>query len=66
MVRGSDVVTVGNQFLKNEVLRVDRKKKVFIIPTSIDTPSYPKKKKVTNHPEIILGWIGTGGNFKIP
>ena len=64
MVRGSDVVTVGNQFLKNEVLRVDRKKKVFIIPTSIDTKLYSKKKKISNHPEIILGWIGTGGNLK--
>jgi len=64
MVRGSDVVTVGNQFLKNEVLRVDRRKKVFIIPTSIDPKLYSKKKKISYHPEIILGWIGTGGNLK--
>ena len=64
MVRGSDVVTVGNQFLKNEVLKVDRQKKVFIIPTCIDTDLYPQKKKVTDRPEIILGWIGTKGNLK--
>ncbi len=64
MVRGSDVVTVGNQFLKNEVLKVDGQKKVFIIPTCIDTDLYPQKKKVTDHPEIILGWIGTKGNLK--
>jgi glycosyltransferase involved in cell wall biosynthesis len=64
MVKGSDVVTVGNQFLKNEVLKVDREKKVFVIPTSIDTNLYPRKKKISNHEEIILGWIGTKGNLK--
>jgi glycosyltransferase involved in cell wall biosynthesis len=64
MVKGSDVVTVGNQFLKNEVLKVDRKKKVFVIPTSIDMDLYPQKKKISNHPEIVLGWIGTKGNLK--
>jgi len=64
MVKGSDVVTVGNQFLKNEVLKVDREKKVFIIPTSIDMALYPQKKKISDRPEIILGWIGTKGNLK--
>jgi glycosyltransferase involved in cell wall biosynthesis len=64
MVKGSDAVTVGNQFLKNEVLKVDRAKKVFVIPTSIDTNLYPKKKSFSDHQEIILGWIGTKGNLK--
>jgi glycosyltransferase involved in cell wall biosynthesis len=64
MVEGSDVVTVGNQFLKSQVLRVDREKRVFLIPTSIDANLYPKKKKTFNHEEIILGWIGTKGNLK--
>ncbi|MGZ3535745.1 MAG: hypothetical protein ACXU9K_11030, partial [Thermodesulfobacteriota bacterium] len=50
MVRGSDVVTTGNQFLKNEVLKVDPGKKVVVIPTCIDTNLYPKKKKIS-HPE---------------
>ncbi len=63
-VKGSDVVTVGNQFLKNEVLRVDKTKEVFVIPTSVDTKLYPVKKKVSKHKEIILGWIGTKGNLK--
>jgi len=57
-------VTVGNQFLRNEVLKVNREKKVFVVPTSIDTNLYPKKKKTSNHEEIILGWIGTKGNLK--
>ena len=64
MVKGSDAVTVGNQFLKNEVLKVDREKEVFVIPTSVDMDLYPQKKKISNHPEIILGWIGTKGNLK--
>ena len=64
MVKGSDVVTVGNQFLKSRVLKVDREKKVFVIPTSIDTNLYPRKKKISNHEEIVLGWIGTKGNLK--
>jgi len=64
MVKGSDVVTVGNQFLKNEVLKVDRGKNVFVIPTCIDMNLYPHKKKISNSQEIILGWIGTKGNLK--
>jgi glycosyltransferase involved in cell wall biosynthesis len=64
MVKGSDVVTVGNQFLKDQVLKVDREKRVFVIPTSIDTNLYPRKKKVPDPREIILGWIGTKGNLK--
>jgi len=64
MVKGSDAMTVGNRFLKNEVLKVDQQKKVFIIPTCIDTNLYPKKKRVSNRQEIILGWIGTKGNLK--
>ena len=64
MVKGSDVVTVGNRFLEDQVLRVDRKKKVFVIPTSIDMNLYPQKKKISHSEEIVLGWIGTKGNLK--
>jgi len=64
MVKGSDVVTVGNQFLKNQVLKVDRQKKVFVLPTCIDTSLYPQKKKISNRHEIVLGWIGTKGNLR--
>jgi glycosyltransferase involved in cell wall biosynthesis len=64
MVKGSDAVIVGNGFLKEEVLKVDRQKKVFLISTSIDTNLYWKKKEVAEVSEIILGWIGTKGNLK--
>ena len=64
MVRGSDVMTVGNQYLKEEVLKVNRGKEVVLIPTCVDTRLYPKKKKIFESPEFILGWIGTRGNLK--
>jgi glycosyltransferase involved in cell wall biosynthesis len=64
MVKGSDAVTVGNRFLREEVLRVDGRKKIFIIPTCVDTDLYPQKKKTSHHEEIVLGWIGTKGNLK--
>ncbi|OGP92895.1 MAG: hypothetical protein A2156_10065 [Deltaproteobacteria bacterium RBG_16_48_10] len=64
MVKGSDVITVGNQFLREQVLRVNRRKEVVLIPTSVDTSLYPKKKEISNAPEFILGWIGTKGNLK--
>lgn len=63
MVRGSDAVIAGNHFLREEVLRADPKKKVFIIPTPLDLNAYPMKKKVTSSPET-LGWIGTKGNLR--
>ena len=63
MVRGSDVITVGNQFLREEVRKVNRRKEVVLIPTCVDTRLYPKKKGVADSPEFILGWIGTKGNL---
>ncbi len=64
MVKGSDAVTVGNQFLMGEVLRVDPGKEIFIIPTCIDTDLYPQKKRIAGAQEVILGWIGTKGNLR--
>jgi len=64
MVKGSDVITVGNEFLRGEVLKVNPEKEVVLVPTCIDTSLYPKKKKVSDAPECILGWIGTKGNLK--
>jgi glycosyltransferase involved in cell wall biosynthesis len=63
MVRGSDVITVGNQFLREEVRKVNRRKEVVLIPTCVDTRLYPKKKGVAGSQEFILGWIGTKGNL---
>ena len=64
MVRGSDLVTAGNEFLKEQVLKADPRKEVFLVPTPIDTRLYSKKKVVSRGPEFILGWIGTKGNLR--
>lgn len=64
MVRGSDMVIAGNQFLRDQVLKVDGKKQVFVVPTSIDMNLYPKKKGVSDQREVFLGWIGTKGNLR--
>jgi len=64
MVRMSDIVIAGNQFLKSEVLKAAPGKSVFMIPTAIDPNLYPKKKETSGGPEIVLGWIGTKGNLR--
>jgi glycosyltransferase involved in cell wall biosynthesis len=64
MVRGSDLITAGNEFLKEQVLKADPGKEVFLVPTPIDTRLYPKKKVVSDRSEFILGWIGTKGNLR--
>lgn len=64
MVRMSDVVITGNQFLRDEVLNVTPRKKVFVIPTAIDPALYPQKKEGSGGSGIVLGWIGTKGNLR--
>lgn len=64
MVRGSDVVIAGNRFLKDQVLKADGQKRVYVIPTAIDMDSYPKKKEISSESVIVLGWIGTKGNLR--
>jgi len=64
MVRGSDAVIAGNHFLREEVLKADPQKKVFIIPTPVDLKAYPLKKEITSSPEMNIGWIGTKGNLR--
>lgn len=64
MVKGSDVVIVGNHFLREEVLRADPKKMVFVIPTPLDLNAYPMKKEINLSSEMIIGWIGTKGNLR--
>lgn len=64
MVRGSDLVIAGNQFLREQVLKADGKKQVLVIPTAIDMNSYQKRKEIFNDHVIVLGWIGTKGNLR--
>lgn len=64
MVKGSDVIIVGNQFLKKRSFKDRSRKKIFTIPTPIDINLYPKKKEHYGNLDILLGWIGTKGNLR--
>jgi len=60
MVKASDAVIAGNQFLKGEALRYVGEEKVWVVPTAVDVNSYPPKDYGTKQDAIILGWIGSG------
>jgi glycosyltransferase involved in cell wall biosynthesis len=64
MAMNSDVVVVGNRFLRDQALRYVDPNRVTLIPTAIDINSYPKKKTVSQKERTILGWIGTRSTLK--
>jgi len=64
MVKRSDAVIVGNHFLREEVLKADPKKRVFVIPTPLDLNAYPVKKEIRPSQRMIIGWMGTKGNLR--
>ena len=63
MVRASDAVIAGNQFLKGETLKYVGEGKVAVIPTAVDMEKYPAKDYGKFGDSIILGWIGSGSTL---
>jgi glycosyltransferase involved in cell wall biosynthesis len=61
MIRASDFVIAGNEFLKGEVLPVNPN--VEVIPTAIDADRYPLKEYGTRKERVTLGWIGDHGSI---
>ena len=61
MIRASDFVIAGNEFLKGEVLSVHRN--VEVIPTAIDADRYPLKEYGARKERVTLGWIGDHGSI---
>jgi len=57
MVRYSDRVIAGNQYLKSQALPYN--KNVAILPTAIDTTRYTTKDYRKNKEKITVGWIGS-------
>ena len=57
MVRYSDQVIAGNQYLKMHALPYN--KNIIIIPTAIDTSKYSTKDYRRNKEKITIGWIGS-------
>jgi glycosyltransferase involved in cell wall biosynthesis len=61
MVKNSDFVIAGNEFLKREVLRFNPN--VEVIPTSIDVERYHLKTYPVQQERVTLGWIGDHGSI---
>lgn len=57
MVRYSDRVVAGNQYLKSQALPYN--KNITIIPTAIDTSRYTIKDYCRNKKNVTIGWIGS-------
>lgn len=59
-VRVSDHLIAGNRYLANEAGRLD---KTTIIPTVIDTARYGPRIAPKSNRKVVVGWMGTAGNF---
>ena len=61
MIRASDFVIAGNEFLKGEVFPVNPN--VEVIPTAIDADRYPLKEYGPRKERVTIGWIGDHGSI---
>jgi glycosyltransferase involved in cell wall biosynthesis len=61
MIKNSDFVIAGNEFLKREVLPFNPN--VEVIPTAIDQERYHLKTYPSQKKEVTLGWIGDHGSI---
>jgi glycosyltransferase involved in cell wall biosynthesis len=61
MIKASDFVIAGNEFLKHEVLPFNPN--VEVIPTSIDQDRYHLKDYTVKKEKVTLGWIGDHGSI---
>jgi glycosyltransferase involved in cell wall biosynthesis len=61
MIKNSDFVIAGNEFLKKEVLPFNPN--VEVIPTAIDQERYHLKTYPPQEERITLGWIGDHGSI---
>lgn len=59
MVKTSDCIIAGNQFLKSEATKYVPEEKVHIIPTVVDIEKYPLKSYSSSERNVILGWFGS-------
>ena len=61
MIKHSDFVIAGNEFLKTEALQFNPN--VEVIPTAIDGERYPLKSYPVHQERVTLGWIGDHGSI---
>jgi glycosyltransferase involved in cell wall biosynthesis len=60
MIKHSDFVIAGNEFLKGQVVPLNRN--VEVIPTAINQERYRLKTYSTQQAKVTLGWIGDHGS----
>jgi glycosyltransferase involved in cell wall biosynthesis len=61
MIKNSDFVIAGNEFLKGEVLPITTN--VEVIPSAIDEERYHLKTYPVHQERVTLGWIGDHGSI---
>ena len=61
MIKNSDFVIAGNEFLKEEALPLNPN--VEVIPTAIDQDRYHSKIYPVRQEKVTLGWIGDHGSI---
>jgi len=61
MIKASDFVIAGNNFLRDQVLPINSN--VEVIPTSIDQERYQTKDYSVAKDRITIGWIGDHGSI---
>jgi len=61
MVKASDLVIAGNEFLRNQVLPFNPN--VEVIPSSLDGERYHRKDYDLRKERVTLGWIGDHGSI---
>ncbi len=61
MIKNSDFVIAGNEFLKSEVLPFNQN--VDVIPSAIDEERYSLKTFPVEQERVTLGWIGDHGSI---
>jgi len=61
MIKHSDFVIAGNEFLKTEALQFNPN--VEVIPTAIDGERYPLRSYPVHQERVTLGWIGDHGSI---
>jgi glycosyltransferase involved in cell wall biosynthesis len=61
MIKASDFVIAGNEFLRDQVLPINPN--VEVIPTSIDQERYQTKDYSVPKDRVTIGWIGDHGSI---
>ncbi len=64
MMKSCDVVIAGNSYLKDLAEKYTAKKKIHVLPTTVDLSKYIKKDVTLESSQVTLGWIGSKSTLK--